>query len=296
VSPPRTYASPEAFRQALEQRVRAAAGASGMGRFRQLLVFDRFLARIFEHFGERAIAKGGVVLELRLERARTTRDVDVRLTGPSDALLVELQRAGRLDLGDFLTFLVEPDQAHPTIDNDGMVYQGLRFRVQGQLAGKVYAGSFGLDVGFGDVMTAPPETIEGTDFFGFVGARRARHRVYARVVHIAEKLHAYTLPRRNENSRVKDLPDLALLAQVGPLDGAAVREALDATFGFRKTHPLPSEVPVPPTSWTPVYARMVEEDDLPWRTLPELLASVRSFLDPVLAGRRGTWSPDTWSW
>lgn len=121
MTPPRNYASPEAFRQALEQRVRAAAGASGMGRFRQLLVFDRFLARIFEHFGERAIAKGGVVLELRVERARTTRDVDVRLTGTTEALLVELQRAGRLDLGDFLTFLVEPDQAHPTIDNDGMV-------------------------------------------------------------------------------------------------------------------------------------------------------------------------------
>jgi hypothetical protein len=31
--PPRSYATPEGFRQALEQRVRAAAGASGMGRF-----------------------------------------------------------------------------------------------------------------------------------------------------------------------------------------------------------------------------------------------------------------------
>jgi hypothetical protein len=77
--PPRSYANPEAFRQALEQRVRSSAGGGGMARFRQVLVFDRFLARIFEHFGERAIVKGGVVLELRLERARTTRDVDIRL-------------------------------------------------------------------------------------------------------------------------------------------------------------------------------------------------------------------------
>jgi len=46
--PPRTYANPEAFRQAREQRVRASAGAAGMGRFRQILVFDRFLARVFE--------------------------------------------------------------------------------------------------------------------------------------------------------------------------------------------------------------------------------------------------------
>jgi hypothetical protein len=293
---PRSYASPEAFRQALEQRIREAAGASGMGRFRQVLVFDRFLARVFAHFGERAIAKGGVVLELRLERARTTRDVDVRLTGPSDALHVELQRAGRLDLGDYLAFIVEPDREHPTIEGDGMVYDGLRFRVVGHVAGKVYAMPFGLDVGFGDVMTAPPETIEGTDFFDFVGAPRARHRVYPRVVHIAEKLHAYTLPRRNENSRVKDLPDLALLASVGPLDGAALREALEATFAFRKTHALPGGVPDPPASWARVYARMVEDDDLEWRTMPELLEAVRAFLDPVLAGPCSVWSPDTWSW
>jgi hypothetical protein len=134
MAPPRTYASPEAFRQALEQRIRAAAGASGMGRFRQVLVFDRFLARIFDHFGERATAKGGVVLELRLERARTTRDVDIRLTGPSADLLAELRRVARLELGDYLAFAVEPDREHPTIQGEGMIYQGLRYRVQGELA------------------------------------------------------------------------------------------------------------------------------------------------------------------
>jgi hypothetical protein len=88
---PQTYASPEAFKQAVERRIRTAAGAPGMGRFRQVLVFDRFLARMFEHFGERAIVKGGVVLELRLERARTTRDVDIRLSGSSETLLPELE-------------------------------------------------------------------------------------------------------------------------------------------------------------------------------------------------------------
>ncbi len=70
--PPRSYTSPEAFRQALEQRVRSSAGGAGMARFRQVLVFDRFLARMFAHFGERAILKGGVVLELHVAgRSRT---------------------------------------------------------------------------------------------------------------------------------------------------------------------------------------------------------------------------------
>jgi hypothetical protein len=45
MSATRSYASPEAFRQALEQRIRASAGASGMGRFRQVLVFDPWISR-----------------------------------------------------------------------------------------------------------------------------------------------------------------------------------------------------------------------------------------------------------
>lgn len=57
--PPRSYATPEAFRQALEKRVRSSVGGGGMARFRQVLVFDRFLARLFRHFGDRAILKGG---------------------------------------------------------------------------------------------------------------------------------------------------------------------------------------------------------------------------------------------
>lgn len=43
---PRTYASAAAFKQALEQRLRRATpDGSQFARRRQLLVFDRFLAR-----------------------------------------------------------------------------------------------------------------------------------------------------------------------------------------------------------------------------------------------------------
>src|SRR5258708_1686778 len=107
----RTYSSPEAFKQALDQRLRAAAktGAAFV-RTRQLLVFDRFLARIVAVFGDAATFKGGLVLELRLERARTTKDVDLRMVGSPDNVLARLQEAGRRDLGDFMTFEVGPDE------------------------------------------------------------------------------------------------------------------------------------------------------------------------------------------
>jgi hypothetical protein len=87
-----------------------------MARFRQILVFERFLARVFAEFGDRVIVKGGVVLEFRLARARTTRDVDLRLVGSPDDLLGRLQAAGRRDLGDYLIFAIEIDREHPTIE------------------------------------------------------------------------------------------------------------------------------------------------------------------------------------
>ncbi len=84
----RTYASPEAFKEALEHRLRNSAltGAEFV-RKRQLLVFDRFLARIVAVLGDAAMLKGGLALELRIERARTTKDVDLRMVGSPDELL-----------------------------------------------------------------------------------------------------------------------------------------------------------------------------------------------------------------
>jgi|HubBroStandDraft_6_1064221.scaffolds.fasta_scaffold4296961_1 hypothetical protein len=40
---------------------------------------------------------------------------------------------------------------------------------------------------------------------------------------------------------------------------------------------------------------MAREDDLPWRTLAELLVAVRAFIDPMLSGVAGTWEPERWS-
>jgi hypothetical protein len=85
------------------------------------------------------ILKGGLVVELRVERARTTQDVDLRLTGvPSDLIITRLRRAAELELGDSMVFTVTPDADHPQITNEGMIYEGRRYRVACALAGKPY--------------------------------------------------------------------------------------------------------------------------------------------------------------
>ena len=183
------YASPQAFKQALEQRLKTASNSGvDFARRRQLLVFDRFLARIVAVFGNTALLKGGLVLELRLERARATKDIDLRLIGSPENVLADLRRAGRLDLKDFMTFEVAPDTEHPQMQNDGMRYEGLRFRTECRLAGKLYGQRFGVDVAFGDPILGEPEIVSAEDTLAFAGVAPPTLRLYPIETHLAEKL------------------------------------------------------------------------------------------------------------
>jgi hypothetical protein len=293
----RAYASPQAFKQALEQRLKTASNSGvNFARRRQLLVFDRFLARVVAIFGNAALLKGGLVLELRLERARATKDVDLRLVGSPENVLASLQEAGRLDLMDFMTFEITPDTQHPQIQNDGMRYEGLRFRAEPRLAGKLYGQPFGVDVAFGDPILGEPETVTAEDTLAFAGVAPPTLRLYPIETHIAEKLHAYTLPRPRPNTRVKDLPDIALLGGLQSLDAERLRMAFAQTFEFRGTHAVPSSVPDPPANWSTPYRELARENDLAWATLEELTVAVGAFLNPVLAGKNGTWRPMEWLW
>lgn len=249
----RKYESPIAFKQALEQRLKNEAERSGhdLGRVRQLLVFDRFLARVFATLDSSVVLKGGVALELRLERARATKDIDLGVSSSPTQLLSTLQHAGGQELGDFLRFEILADRKHPDIVTDGL---------------------------------------------HFVGIEPASYRAYPIEAHVAEKLHAYTLPRERPNSRVKDLPDLALLASLRAMDARTVREAAQALFRNRGTHAIPVALPAPPAAWEPVYARIATQNELIWNTLGDVFDAAQAFLDPVLGNSDGTWDPVGWRW
>ena len=294
----RAYASAEAFKQALEQRLRTTAKTGAQfARKRQILVFDRFLARVVDVLGDAATLKGGLVLELRLARARATKDVDLRMVGSPHDVLAKLQEAGRKNLGDFMNFEVRPDDDRPEIQSEGMQYDGFRYRAECKLAGKLYGQPFGADVAFGDPIIGEPDVIVAEDVLAFAGIAPPTLRLYPVETHVAEKLHAYTMPRRRPNSRVKDLPDLALLATVRPLAARRLRAALEQTFTFRKTHGLPPSLPAAPDTWRTPYEAMAREDQLPWATLESVTDAARAFLDPVLAGQlEATWEPWTSTW
>ena len=294
----REYRTAAALKQALEQRLRTAS-TSGVdfARRRQLVVFDRFLARISLEFGDAVTLKGGLAVELRIERARTTTDVDLRVMGSPDDILARLAAAARRDLGDFMAFAIRPDDRHPELQHDGMQYNGVRFRAKCSLAGKVYARPFGVDVAFGDPIFGEPEVMVADDALAFAGIAPPTLRVYPIETHVAEKLHAYTMPRARPNSRVKDLPDLALIATAGSVKASRLRAAIDQTFGFRGTHDVPDSLPAPPDTWEGPYTTIAKEDQLRWSILDEAFEAARAFLDPMLAGLSDSqWEPEGWSW
>ena len=292
----RRYATPPAFKQALEARLRAHAEQSGMPlqRVRQLVIFDRILARMVTSFGGSVILKGGLALELRLQKARATKDIDVRAVGDPATFLDRLQEAGRLDLGDFMTFEVRLDRKHPELE--GLEYGGRRYRAEARLAGKLYGAAFGIDVVFAEPMTGEIETLVGSDLLAFAGIAPTPIRTYPLEAHIAEKLHALTLPRSRSNSRVKDLPDLALLGTIRPIGGTDLRSAIETTFASRGTHDIPTSIPDPPATWARIYERLATETALPWPDLPAVLEDARRFIDPALAADPGTWDPITRTW
>jgi hypothetical protein len=298
----RTYNTPAAFRAALSTRIRdrARAGAIPVDRVRTLVVMERFLARVVAVFPDTTILKGGLALELRLERARTTKDIDLRLLGSPGMTAVYMAKAAAHPVtpDDYLSFTAELDPEHPTVRGEGVVYEGFRYKVTPFIAAERYGDAFGVDVSFADALHGEPVTLIGGDAFAFIGVPPVTIRVYPPGSHIAEKLHAYTLPRRpdSENSRIKDLPDIALIAAIKGLDATDLLVAIQKTFVFRATHDVPASLPDAPTSWMEGYRRMAVQEGLPWAELGDLVLAVRAFLDPVLAGRAGTWDPELWGW
>ena len=86
----------------------------------------------------------------------------------------------------------------------------------------------------------------------------------------AEKIHAYTFPWRDrDNTRVKDLVDLVLLIHSELLNPAGLKQALQATFEARNSHPVPAHLPEPPPDWAEPYAALARETGLPMSTWQE---------------------------
>jgi hypothetical protein len=281
---PRTYSTAGAFRRALEERLKGISQAEqvDINRLRRQVSFDRFLARLFRDDPAPWALKGGYALELRFKSARSTIDIDLtvqRVTGAAEgdetaqAVREMLQARASIFLGDWFEYTIGPAK----MDLTAAPYGGARYSVETRMDGRTFA-RFHLDAGVGDVVLQPLETVECYDWLGFAGIEKPRVWMISREQQFAEKIHAYTLPLSSENSRVKDLVDLALLIGDDRLDRRRVVNALHLTFARRGTHALPASLSAPPEYWQTSFRALAEECGLE-TDIAAVFENVRAFFD-----------------
>lgn len=218
------YQSGGAFRRALEHRLSAISLSTGVPliRLRKMVTFDRFLARLLHAQPEAWVVKGGFALQLRLgDRARTTKDIDMLALSHTANITRALREAISVEIGDWFAFEVnEPTQ------NVATTQGGLRHGIQALLDGRTFE-QFHVDIGIGDAVLEAVEYLNTPNLLDFVDVDPVRVPCYPITQQIAEKLHAYTRPRKSgESSRVKDFVDMLLLAELGTISGERLFRAI----------------------------------------------------------------------
>jgi hypothetical protein len=263
-------------------------------RIHLVVAIDRLLARLLLAAPRGSwVVKGGYANQLRRpDHARFTEDLDLRIGTRIEEAPLYLAAALAVDLGDGFGY----ETATAAAPLDGPPGGGLRFVVVARLIGTRLI-TFKVDVSSADVVVGDLEAYRSDPVVERLGFAPDQYPVYPIAQHVAEKLHALTLPRSAVNTRARDLVDLAWFAQTFTFDSESLIDACRATFGQRGTHPWPPAISVPPTAWRRPYERWRAELGLVDPT-PELASvALAMFLEPVFAGSSGQrWDSATRVW
>ena len=271
---------------------REAPGSEPARRVQLTVAMDRFLARLLATTAWGSwILKGGYANQLRApSKARFTQDVDLKIDAPLDQARAILAAAASTDLADLFSYQVGAPK--PLLGPPG---GGLRFPVLANLAGSLFV-SFGADLNSQDAIVGELERHPSDPLVGRLGFATSEFPVYPIAQQFAEKLHAFTRARDQENTRVKDLADMVWFSEQYSFSSSALIDAGQATFGRRGEHPWPTSIPDVPSSWARPYAELRRELGLKPATAQEARDVLAAFLEPVLAGQRARTSVEGDGW
>ncbi len=271
---------------------RTAPGGDPTRRVQLTVAMDRFLARLLAttEWGS-WVLKGGYANQLRAPaEARFTQDVDLRLDAPLDQAPTILATASSTDLSDLFSY--ELGDPRPLVGPPG---GGLRFPVQTLITGSAFV-SFGADVNSYDAVVGPLERHPSDPIVVRLGLLESHFPVYPIAQQFAEKLHAFTRPRDQENTRVKDLADMIWFIERYPFASEALIAAGEATFGRRGEHAWPPSIPAVPATWGRPYAVLRKEMGIVPETPGAAREALAGFLEPVLSDIRGLRSSGYGGW
>ena len=243
------------------------------------------------------ILKGAMLFSLWSGEAhRPTRDLD--LLGSGDARVSRMEEVMRelcqVPCDDGLEF--DPVSVRGEEIRSPDEYDGVRIKLVGRLAGARVP--LQVDIGFGDAVVPPPETI---DYPSLLDLPPPRLRAYPREVVVAEKLQAL-VQLGMANTRMKDFYDLWMLARQFDFEGERLGQAIAATFERRRT-PIPAEAPLALTSefhgnaakqtqWRAFLRRGSATEAAELATAVELIAAF--VMPPAAAARAGDAFASRW--
>ena len=289
------YPSPQAFRQALTDKLREAAKDSQwtLSQLQRQLAYDRLLERLYL-LDDGWVVKGATALLARGIGVRGTIDVDIYRGRAREEAEAELREAVSRDIGDWFTFELGPGRAVAT---DAAV----RIPVTAHVGTASWA-AFHVDLVGSDLrMTGEPESVPPLARVLMPGIEQHGYRAYPLVDHIADKISAMVQrygDQERPSTRFKDLVDLvAIITEVSVT--ADVQMVALASEARRRGTGMPAGFDVPDRAlWERGYAAEAGRSLLLIApTLTEALAVVRPFVDPLLAGAAaGRWDPKLGRW
>ena len=262
------YKSASGFRMAVKSKLNEISQKTGQDvqRLYRQVTYAQFLARLFSDDSVSWVLKGGHALELRLKKSRATKDVDLAMKDMKwthakkeedlSSLRELLLEKSQIDLGDYFEFNI----SQPVLSLNNAPYGGTRFHVTAMVDGKIFS-KFLIDIGIGDAWVEPQDTINFSSHLAELGLENFTVKVIPIEHHIAEKIHALTLPRDVSNSRVKDLVDLFLIFKFEKFSNKKVKDCINKTFNKRNTHKIPKQLPLPDKSWKRPFNAMMDSVD-----------------------------------
>jgi hypothetical protein len=289
------YPSPQAFRQALTDKLRDASRNSiwTLSQLQRQMAYDRLLERLYL-VDDGWVVKGATALLARGIGVRATIDIDIYRERARELAEAELREAASRDIGDWFTFELGPGRAVAT---DAAV----RIPVTAYVGTASWA-AFHVDMVGSDLrMTGDPEHVPPLARVLMPDIEQHGYRAYPLVDHIADKISAIIQRYGDEDrpsTRFKDLVDLvAIITKVSV--AADQQLAALASEAQRRGTVMPESFDVPDRGlWERGYAAEAGRSLLLIApTLTEALGVVRPFVDPLLAGAAvGRWDPKLGRW
>jgi predicted nucleotidyltransferase component of viral defense system len=277
----RDYATPAAFRAAVEATLRDRARRLGVPAYivRRQAALERLLVRLARVAPGRWAVKGGMALETRLgEHARVSVDLDADHIQGGEAARADLQRAAADDVDDYFAFALVSSEALQEVG----VRLAVRYGLESSLAGRPFE-PVQVDVTIAPLEFWDAQPAQRPGLLADLGLDPITLMLVPLERHVAEKLHAYTRTYKGGGTtRVRDIVDLQLIREHEHVDPAALRDAIPHVFDRRATHIVPERLPPPPRALGVAYRREAERVGL-LASLDEAYLVLADWLDPVLA-------------